>query len=159
MSTYSGFGNNFDDYSMGSPAMAPLGTTGGMQQNAINAQVNMPQVPQGVMAAITPQTGVAGSAAPLPGAAGGGGGPGFFSQGGGAGLILGGIQTLGSLWNSFQQNKLAKKSLALQTRAFETNLKNTTQSYNTALEDRIRARYNTEGRSEQADSYIDRNKL
>ena len=86
-------------------------------------------------------------------------GPGFWGQGGGAQMALGAIQTLGSLWNSFQQNKMAKQSLALQTRAFETNLRNQTQSYNTALEDRIRARYATEGRSEQADSYIAKNRL
>lgn len=69
-------------------------------------------------------------------------------------LALGGIQTLGALWNSYQQNKLAKESLGLQREAFETNLANQTQTYNTSLEDRIRARYATEGRSEQADSYI-----
>lgn len=69
-------------------------------------------------------------------------------------LALGGIQTLGALWNSYQQNKLAKESLSLQRNAFETNLANQTQTYNTSLEDRIRARYATEGRSEQADSYI-----
>lgn len=69
-------------------------------------------------------------------------------------LALGGIQTLGALWNSYQQNKLAKESLSLQRDAFETNLANQTQTYNTSLEDRIRARYATEGRSEQADSYI-----
>lgn len=85
---------------------------------------------------------------------------GFFKNqdgtfnGGNAQLALGAVQTLGSLWNSFQQNKLAKKSLELQTRAFETNLANETQSYNTSLEDRIRARYHSEGRSDQADGYI-----
>ena len=85
---------------------------------------------------------------------------GFFTNqdgtfnGGNAQLALGAVQTLGSLWNSFQQNKLANKSLALQTRAFETNLANETQSYNTSLEDRIRARYHSEGRSDQADGYI-----
>lgn len=84
---------------------------------------------------------------------------GFFQEGGGASLALGAIQTLGSLWNSFQQNKLAKKSFALQERAFETNLKNQTQTYNTALEDRINARYATEGRSSEAAGYIERNKL
>ena len=86
-------------------------------------------------------------------------GPGFFQQGGMAQMGLGAISTLGGLWNSFQQSKIAKKSLALQTKAFNTNLKNQTQTYNTELEDRIRTRYATEGRSEQADSYIEKNKL
>ena len=88
--------------------------------------------------------------------------PGFFGQGGMAQIGLGAISTLGSLWNSFQQNKIAKKSLALQERTFETNLKNQTTSYNTELRDRIENRYRSEGREnyqEQADSYVDSNKL
>lgn len=75
------------------------------------------------------------------------------------GLGLGALQTLGGLWNSYNTSKLAKESLSLQKRAFETNLENNTQSYNTALEDRIRSRYATEGRSDQADSYIDKHSL
>ena len=88
--------------------------------------------------------------------------PGFFGQGGMAQIGLGAISTLGSLWNSFQQNKIAKKSLALQERTFETNLANQTQTYNTELTDRIENRYRSEGREnyqEQADSYVDKNKL
>lgn len=86
--------------------------------------------------------------------------PGFFGQGGMAQIGLGAINTLGSLWNSFQQNKIAKKSLALQERTFETNLSNQTKTYNTELEDRIRTRYAAEGRdSSQADNYIEKNKL
>jgi len=93
--------------------------------------------------------------------AGGGGffGEGFFGEGGGASLALGGLQTLGSIWSSFQQMKLAKKSLKFQKDAFRTNLANSTKVYNTALEDRIRARYATEGRSEQADAKIAENRL
>jgi len=88
--------------------------------------------------------------------------PGFFGQGGMAQIGLGAISTLGSLWNSFQQNKIAKKSIQLQERTFETNLKNQTQSYNTELRDRIENRYRSEGREnyqQQADGYVDRNKL
>lgn len=86
--------------------------------------------------------------------------PGFFGQGGMAQIGLGAISTLGSLWNSFQQNKIAKKSLALQERTFETNLKNQTQTYNTELEDRIRTRYASEERAAgEADKYIEKNKL
>lgn len=73
---------------------------------------------------------------------------------------LGGVQAIGSLWNSYQQNKMAKQALNLQTRAFETNLANQTQTYNTALEDRIRARHHTEGRSTaETESYLDKNRL
>ena len=88
--------------------------------------------------------------------------PGFFGQGGMAEIGLGAISTLGSLWNSFQQNKIAKKSLALQKRTFETNLANQKQTYNTELTDRIENRYRSEGREnyqEQADSYVEKNKL
>ena len=86
--------------------------------------------------------------------------PGFFSQYGPAQFALGAIQTLGSLWNSFQQNKMAKESMAFQKEAFATNLANQEQSYNTALEDRINARYVTEGKSQaEADSYIEKNRL
>ena len=88
--------------------------------------------------------------------------PGFFGKGGMAQIGLGAISTLGSLWNSFQQNKIAKKSLALQERTFETNLRNQTKSYNTELTDRIENRYRSEGREnyqEQADSYVEKNKL
>lgn len=86
--------------------------------------------------------------------------PGFFQEGGGAGIALGAIKTLGSLWNSYQQTNLAKKSLAFQTKAYDTNLANQTKSYNTALEGRIRARYATEGKSQQqADSYYQANRL
>ena len=88
------------------------------------------------------------------------GNPGFLQKGGAASTILGGIQTLGSLWNSAQQNKMAKKSFALQEESYRTNLGNQTKTYNTALEGRIRAQYNTEGKTaEQADSYIEKNKL
>jgi hypothetical protein len=76
------------------------------------------------------------------------------------GNILGTVQVLGSLWNSFQQHRIAKEQLALSRRAFETNLANNTKTYNTALEDRIRSRYHTEGRPEgQAEQYLDANRL
>jgi hypothetical protein len=73
---------------------------------------------------------------------------------------LSGIQTLGSMWMAFQQQKMAKEALKFQKSSYATNLKNQTQSYNTALEDRIGARYKTEGRSDQEkNDYIAQNKL
>jgi hypothetical protein len=88
------------------------------------------------------------------------GNPGVFGKGGLAQTGIAAISTLGSLWNSFQQNKIAKKSLALQERTFETNLGNQTKTYNTELEDRIRTRYASEGRdSSEADAYVEKNKL
>lgn len=76
------------------------------------------------------------------------------------GLALGGIQTFGNLYNSFRQSRLAKEQLNLSRDAYRTNLQNSTQTYNTALEDRIRARYNTEGRSSgDAEAYLSDNRL
>lgn len=83
----------------------------------------------------------------------------IWGKGGMASMALGGLQTLGTLWGAFQQNKLAKKSLKFQKDAFKTNLANSTKVYNTALEDRIRARYATEGRSGEADAKIAENRL
>lgn len=59
----------------------------------------------------------------------------------GLGLIGKGIATLGSLYNSWQQNKLARDSLSFQKESYATNLANQTKSYNSSLEDRIRGRY------------------
>ncbi len=76
------------------------------------------------------------------------------------GLALGGIQMLGNLWNSYQQQKVAKEQLGLAKRTFETNLANNRQTYNTALEDRIRSRHYTEGKSSaETDAYLSENRL
>lgn len=77
-----------------------------------------------------------------------------------AGMVLGGIQTLGSLWNSWQQNKLAREQMDFSKKAYKTNLRNQTQTYNTALEDRIRARHYTEGKGSGAtDAYLKEHSL
>lgn len=75
-------------------------------------------------------------------------------------LGLGALGTLGNLWMAFQQQKLAKDSLSFQKKAFNENLSNQKDTYNIALEDRIRSRYNTEGRNpEEADAYLAKNRL
>lgn len=75
-------------------------------------------------------------------------------------LVMGGIQTLGSLWNSYQQHKIAKEQLGLARETFQTNLENNRQTYNTALEDRIRARHHTEGRgSGETNAYLQEHSL
>lgn len=90
----------------------------------------------------------------------------FFRNGDGSyntdnlSLVLGGVQMLGNLWNSFQQHKIAKEQLGLARETFQTNLENNRQTYNTALEDRIRARHNTEGRAaSDTDSYLNEHSL
>ena len=108
--------------------------------------------------ATTPRWG----AAPLAGTKGvtpaGGGALGFNLDT--AGLALGGVQTIGSLWQAWEANKLAKDQFRIGTKFANTNLANSIQSYNTTLEDRTRARAFTEGQtSEQAQAYNDANRL
>ena len=72
--------------------------------------------------------------------------------------LTGMIGTLGTLYGAFQQHKLAKESFNFQKDAYEKNMANQTKSYNTALEDRIKARYTQEGRS-GADEYLKKHSL
>lgn len=102
--------------------------------------------------------GVGPGAGGINGANGAGGGFGFNTNT--LGLVLGGIQTIGSLWAAFEQNKLAKKQFAYMQNVTESNLKNQIQSYNTTLADRARARGFTEGQSQdQIDGYVNKNRL
>lgn len=146
---------NPSDYSPGTPTIDPSAVVRNLNNTA----------PTGISAAAA--TGASSGAVPTPtGPTTGNGGanapstPGFFAEGGIGQFALGTIQTLGYLWNSFQQNKVAKQSMAFQRDAFNQNMANQKQTYNTALEDRINARYVTEGKSQaEAQSYIDKNKL
>lgn len=115
--------------------MAPLGAA------ATNAQVNQTSTAP-AMAPIVPNP--TPQIAPV---ATGSTSPSFFQEGGGLEVGLGAIQTLGSLWNSFQQQKMAQKTFNLQKSAYDTNLSNQRSTYNSALEDRIRSRYATEGKT------------
>jgi len=101
-------------------------------------------------------------------AAAGGAAPGIFgglfgggaSGGGGLGGLLGGASDILGGLLGFGQNKLAKKTFNFQKDAFNANLANQVQSYNTSLEDRVRARHNTEGRTGAfTESYLGRNRL
>lgn len=76
------------------------------------------------------------------------------------GYAMDGLGAIGGLWGAIQENKIAKQQLALSRDAFETNMRNTIQNYNTTLEDRIRARYAMEGRGEaDVNSYLDEHSL
>jgi len=103
------------------------------------------------------------SSNPMGGGAGNQGpqtGPGWFGEHGKLNTIIGGVQVLGSLWNSFQQHKMAKEQMAFAREQWDTNLANQTQTYNTALEDRIRARHHTEGRAGgETDAYLEKHSL
>jgi hypothetical protein len=73
---------------------------------------------------------------------------------------LSGLATLGSLWQGFQANKLAKKAFNFQKDFANTNLRNQTQEYNTGMEDRIASRAAMQGMSaDQANAYLSKNRL
>lgn len=73
-------------------------------------------------------------------------------------LGLGGLQTIGNLWNSFEANNLAKDQFGYTKKITDTNLDNSIRSYNTTLEDKIRARSAMEGRPEgYSEEYIAKN--
>lgn len=73
---------------------------------------------------------------------------------------IGGLATIGNLWNAFQSQKLAKQQFNYIRDVTDTNLANQIKSYNTTLEDRARSRGVMEGQDQsQVDSYIDKNRL
>jgi hypothetical protein len=75
-------------------------------------------------------------------------------------LALGGLQTIGNLWQAWESNKLAKEQFKFSKDFANTNLANQIQSYNTTLEDRTRARTFTEGGTDaDAQAYIDEHSL
>ena len=77
-------------------------------------------------------------------------------------LVLGGLESLGKLWAGFQGAKLAKKSFEHTRDITNANLNNQISSYNTALEDRARARFIGEGRGDGSAAereYVERNRL
>lgn len=77
-----------------------------------------------------------------------------------ASTLLGGLQTIGNIWQAWQANKLAKEQFNFQKEITTTNLNNQVQSYNTNLSDRAFSRYHTQNMSpEDAQRYIEANKL
>lgn len=73
---------------------------------------------------------------------------------------LQGLNSLGNLWGAFQANKLAKDQLNFTKTFANRNLANQTAAYNTALEDRSRARAAVEGQSSaEAAAYVNKNRL
>ena len=73
--------------------------------------------------------------------------------------VMQGIGAVASIWGAVQQNKIARRQMNLAEESYNTNMDNTIKTYNTAMEDRARARYRMEGRDEQADDYIERSRL
>lgn len=79
------------------------------------------------------------------------------------GIVAPTLQGLGSLfsaWTGMQSLGLAKDQLQFQKDAYNTNLNNSIQSYNTQLEDRIRGRTsNYAGKEEDVQTYLANNRL
>lgn len=76
-------------------------------------------------------------------------------------LGLQGVMGLGSLWAAFKGLNQAKREFEFNKRITEKNLANNTKSYNTALEDRIKARQSASGNMTDSDvkRYMELNQL
>lgn len=158
--TYNGLGTTDPvggtDFSMGmDPPMAPLSTGAPTTQSSTAAAVaSAPALPSGT--ATPAGLGTAAAAAPMINPVTGEiMNPTFFQKGGGFSVALGALQTLGNLWNSFQQVKVAKDTLKFQKEAYQTNLANTEKDYNTRLESDANYSFGVSGKTqEQADQYV-----
>lgn len=72
---------------------------------------------------------------------------------------LSGLSTIAGLIGGFQSMNLAKKQFNFTKGVTETNLTNSVNAYNTALDDKIRSRAIMEGQTEaQASAYFDKHK-
>lgn len=75
-------------------------------------------------------------------------------------LGLGGLSTLSNLYGGLKSLGLAQDQFNFQKQLSQTNLANSTQSYNTQLSDKATARGVTEGQSAATvQDYINKNKL
>ena len=85
---------------------------------------------------------------------------GFGWNMGTAKLGMGALSSLGSLWGSYNQNKLANAQFDFSKQMATSNLNNQIKSYNTALTDRANTRAVMEGRDQNwADQYVNQNRL
>jgi hypothetical protein len=87
---------------------------------------------------------------------GGGGGFGDWLKGdGNLSTTFQGIQALSGAYLGFQQLKQAKDALHFQKQAYNTNLTNSVQSYNTSLADRINGRTSAhDGKAAEVATYL-----
>lgn len=117
-------------------------------------------------ASYAPQVGAPGIAqgASAVGGQGFWGGLGLWGDGGlnwnNMGSLAQGLGSLAGIWNAFQQNKIAREQLDFTKEAFNENLDNSIQTYNTNLEGLTHAEYAQEGRSRKlANRYISAHSL
>lgn len=161
------FGYGYDTSGLNLGATNPVGSY--MQQASVPDTTAIAPVsgigstglsdPWGGMRGISPVSSV-GNVPSAAGGGGAGGGSGLGFNMGTLNVALQGLSTIGSLWQAWEANKLAKEQFKTSKAFANANLANQIQSYNTALEDRSRSRAFTEGQSaEEAQSYIDKNRL
>jgi hypothetical protein len=75
-------------------------------------------------------------------------------------LGMGALQTGAGLYTGLQALGLANKQYKLSREMANANLNNSISSYNTSLEDRVRARYGVEGKSQdEASAYVNSHKM
>lgn len=134
------------------PGTAPVDPTAYAAPNAMGAPASpfgIPGVDQTMMAGQAPVGG-------MPQQQGWMGKTGaWLANGQNLATVFQGISALTSAYLGFQQLKQAKDALKLQKEAFRTNLRNSTQTYNTSLEDRIRGRTsNYEGKESDVNAYL-----
>jgi len=78
----------------------------------------------------------------------------------GIGAITQGLASLGQLYGAIKGVKLAEKQFDFTKGAYETNLKNSTKSYNNQFRDQITSRYVMEGKSDKdAANYLQKHQL
>lgn len=140
-----------------SPNQTPAAAAPAFDFSSLFANPNTAGMPAGVGG--MPQFG----ATATPAAAGGGtmGAIGnWFGNGQNIAGIASGLSALSGMYMGRQQLSHAKDALGFQKTAFNTNLNNSVQSYNTSLEDRIRGRSSDyEGKEDDVRSYLEQNKL
>ena len=64
--------------------------------------------------------------------------------------VVGGLSSLGQLWQGFQANRMAKDQWNTQKSILNTNMMNQIQSYNNSLRDRLDTRAKMEGRDQES---------
>ena len=117
-------------------------------------------VPQGVTDASGAQLTPAAAATPAQEGGFMSGLGGWLSNGQNLGALVQGLGSLGQVWLGMQSAGAAKDALNFQKRAFETNLRNSTQAYNTSLEDRIRGRTSDyAGKEQDVQAYLTKHSL
>lgn len=174
------YGPNFTPAGMGqtygtgalSPELQTLGAPAAPGVMPVGAQ---PVPVPGGMDALSTQLGAipglqGGGTPAMPGAAGTPAAPGEMGRLGGFWNGMGGMQGfagllqglggLGQVYTSLNGLGLAKDQMEMQRDAYQTNLANSTKSYNTELTDRAQTRFRTEGRSQaELDAYVRKNAL